>query len=372
MTSIKQRYGNLKLLLHPEKLKSFLEDKITSPIYIRIKPTNKCNHNCEFCSYNPVTGDLAVRDELNRTDEIPREKMLEILDDLKDIGVKAITYSGGGEPLIYPHISEIMQKTLDCGINLSIITNGQELNGKKAELLSHANWVRISSDASDAESFSKIRKVPKDYFYKLASNIENFAKIKNPKCELGINFVVHKNNSNQVYRSVEHFKDLGCNHVKITPMWISNFREYHESISESVLEQTVKAREDFQDENFNVYDTYKGDFSGTSVSERNYNRCYIMQTVPVIAANRKVYFCHDKAYASDGILGSIKDKSFKDLWFSKEAAEIFRKFDPKEKCRHHCANDSKNTLINGLVDREPEYSLILAALDCYGGDVDFV
>ena len=227
MTSIKQRYGDLKLLSHPEKLKSFLENKITSPIYIRIKPTNKCNHNCEFCSYNPVTGDLAVRDELNRTDEIPREKMLEILDDLKDIGVKAITYSGGGEPLIYPHISEIMQKTLDCGINLSIITNGQELNGKKADILSKANWVRISSDAGDAESFSKIRKVPKDYFYELTSNIENFAKIKNSKCELGVNFVVHKNNSDQVYRSVEHFKDLGCNHIKITLIWISNFREYH-------------------------------------------------------------------------------------------------------------------------------------------------
>lgn len=359
MASIKQRYGNLKLLWHPEKLNSFLENKITSPVYIRIKPTNKCNHNCNFCSYDPLQGDLLIRDELNRTDEIPKEKMHETIDNLREMGVKAVTYSGGGEPLIYLHIEETMQRTLDYGINLSIITNGQKLNGKKADILSQANWVRVSSDASDAKSFSEIRRVPEEWFYELTANIRNFAKIKNPECELGINFVVHKNNSSQIYRGAGHFKNLGCNHIKITPMWISNFREYHKPIKESVLEQIAKAKQDFQDKNFNVYDTYEGDFSGVSVSERGYNRCYIMQTTPVIAANCKVYFCHDKAYASSGILGSIKDKSFKDLWFSKEAAEIFKKFNPKESCQHHCANDSKNILVNW-------------ALDCYGRDINFI
>ena len=359
MSSIKKRYGNLKLLWHQEKLNSFLQERIIPPIYIRIKPTNRCNHHCEFCSYDPTTGDLNVRDELNRTDEIPREKMSEILADLKEMSVKAVTYSGGGEPLIYPHIEETMQRTLDYGINLSIITNGQGLSGQKARILSQAHWVRVSSDASDALSFSKIRGVPEDWFPLLTENIGNFAKIKNSECELCINFVVHKNNFDQVYRSIEHFKNLGCNHVKITPMWVSNFREYHEPIKQSVLEQIAKARGDFQDENFNVFDTYQGDFSGASVSERGYNRCYVMQTVPVIAANCNVYFCHYKAYASNGILGSIKERSFKDLWFSEEAAEIFRKFDPSEHCRHNCANDSKNILVN-------------SALDSYGRDVNFI
>lgn len=359
MASIKKRYGNLKILLHPEKIKSFLNEVITSPIYIRIKPTNRCNHRCEFCSYDPATGDLNVRDELNRADEIPREKMFETLSDLRDIGVKAVTYSGGGEPLIYPHIGETMRKTLDYGINLSIITNGQKLNEGRAEILSQANWVRISSDASNAKSLSEIRKIPEEWFYELTENIEHFAKIKNPQCELGINFVVHKKNADQVYASVKHFKNLGCNHIKITPMWISNFKEYHAPLNDSVLEQIARSQKDFQDETFNVYDTYKGDFSGASVSERNYNRCYVMQTTPVIAANCKVYFCHDKAYASDGVLGSIKDQSFKDLWFSKKSAEIFKNFNPQEKCRHHCANDSKNDLINKIID-------------CYGDDVNFI
>ena len=359
MATISKRYGGLKILWHPEKLKSFVENKIAAPIYIRMKPTNRCNHQCAFCSYDPITGDIAIRNETNRTDEIPHEKMMEIISDFKDMGVKAVTLSGGGEPLIYPYVEETMQKILDSGINLSIITNGQCLEGKKAEILSKAHWVRISSDASDAASFSKIRKVPEEWFYKLTENIRNFAKIKNPKCELGINFVVHKDNADQVYRSVKHFKGLGVNHIKITPMWTQNFREYHEPINQQVLKQIEDSRRDFQDSSFNVFDTYAGDFSGASVSKRNYERCWIMQTVPVVAANCKVYFCHDKAYSKGGVLGSIKDKSFKELWFSEDSKKIFESFNPKEKCRHHCANDSKNILIN-------------SAIDCYGDDINFI
>src|SRR3989344_4611608 len=187
MASITKRYGGVKIIWHPEKLKSFADKKITAPVYIRFKPTNRCNHHCAFCSYDPKTGDIGVRDKMkDRADEIPKEKVMEIIDDFKDMGVKAVTFSGGGEPLIYPYIEEAMQKILDAGINLSIITNGQCLEGKKAEILSKAHWVRISSDASDAASFSKIRKVPERWFYKLTENIKQFAQIKNPECELGI------------------------------------------------------------------------------------------------------------------------------------------------------------------------------------------
>jgi MoaA/NifB/PqqE/SkfB family radical SAM enzyme len=357
---ITQRYGGLKIFWHDKKMKSFLEEKITAPLHVRVKPTNRCNHKCAFCSYDPQTGDIGVRNEANRTDELPKEKIHEILEDFREIGVKAITFSGGGEPLIYPHIKTAMEKTLNYGINLAIITNGQKLNGRRADILANANWVRISSDASDANVFSKSRKVPNADFDELTDNIRNFAKIKNPKCELGINYVVHHLNADQVYRSVKHFKDLGVNHIKICPQWVTNFIEYHSPIKDSVIEQIGKAKSELEEiGRFEVYDTYANDFSLSSVPERKYDRCYVMQFNPVIGANSKVYFCHDKAYSTSGILGSIKDQRFKDLWFSEEARQKFLKFNPKESCPHHCTNDSKNIRV-------------MSALDCYGDDVNFV
>ena len=124
-----------------------------------------------------------------------------------------------------------------------------------------------------------------------------------------------------------------------------DFLEYHKPFIESVKEQIENARKDFQDENFTVYDTYENDFNLTGLSERKYSKCFIMQIIPVIGADSVVYFCHDKTYAKNGALVSIKDKSFKELWFSPEAEKIFREFNPGIDCRHHCTYDSRNLSI---------------------------
>ena len=75
-----KKYSNLKIAWHPEKLRSFVEEKVTSPIFIRFKPTNKCNHNCFYCAYDP--GYTGMHSTVDRTDELSREKMLEILENL--------------------------------------------------------------------------------------------------------------------------------------------------------------------------------------------------------------------------------------------------------------------------------------------------
>ncbi|MBQ8693524.1 MAG: radical SAM protein, partial [Synergistaceae bacterium] len=91
-------YSNLKIFAHAEALKSIGDGKRIAPVYIRLKPTNYCNHNCYYCSY--ADSELGLRDAVKKQDQIPREKMLEIIDDMADMGVKAVTFSGGGEPLV--------------------------------------------------------------------------------------------------------------------------------------------------------------------------------------------------------------------------------------------------------------------------------
>ena len=124
-------YSQLKIFYHPEILEHLLKGERCNPVYIRIKPTNKCNHNCNYCHYRNSYLDL---DEYDPNDEIPREKMLETVGCMKELGVKAVTFSGGGEPLLYPYIEETFEAVLDAGIDLSIITNGSLLKGKRAEM----------------------------------------------------------------------------------------------------------------------------------------------------------------------------------------------------------------------------------------------
>jgi MoaA/NifB/PqqE/SkfB family radical SAM enzyme len=346
----KTSYSKFKIVWHEEKLKSLLEEKVTPPIYVRVKPTNNCNHQCFYCSYDPEFG-YVLSERFNRKDRIPKEKMMEILEDFEEMGVRAVTFSGGGEPLIYPYIEDALERTLENGIDLSVITNGQELRGKKLEFLKYAKWIRVSLDSVDPKTFQETRRVPQRRYAELIDNIGNFARIKNDSCELGINFVVNDKNHNQVFRAAKLFKDLGVNHLKITPLYTpKGFFEYHKPLKKETERQIKLAREALAGPHFEVYDTYENDFVLTSRNKRNYPSCPIMQIVPVIGADSCVYTCHDKAYTSQGLLGSLRDQSFKDLWFSSETERIFQSFNPKKNCKHHCTYDSRNILIRNILE----------------------
>lgn len=337
-------YSNLKIFAHAQQLNDIGEGKRIAPIYVRIKPTNYCNHKCYYCSYADSV--LGLRDSVNRQDQISWEKMKEIVADLADMGVKAVTFSGGGEPLVYPYIIETMQRILDAGIDLSIITNGQLLKDERAEVLANAKWVRVSFDSANADTYSKVRQLPLEAFDEVCNNIKNFSKIKQDNCELGINFVVNHENAAQIYDMAKMVRDLGVNHIKYTARVTKDLFEYHEPFKQSVIEQIHRAKTELENERFRIIDKYEGDFDSALVFHRCYDKCYINKIFTVIAADSKVYFCHDKAYVKDGVVGDLSKQSFKDLWFSEESKRMYQEFNPQIECNHHCVYDDRNELLN--------------------------
>lgn len=337
-------YSNLKIFAHAHALNDIGEGKRIAPIYIRIKPTNHCNHRCNYCSY--ADSELGLRDSVNKEDHIPWEIMQQIISDMDEMGVKAVTFSGGGEPLVYPYIVQTMEQILEAGIDLSIITNGQLLKDRRAEILANAKWVRVSFDSANAQTYSRVRQIPNNAFDEVCTNIKKFSEMKRSDCELGINFVVNHENADQVYEMAQMVKTLGVNHIKYAARVTKDLFKYHEPFKEKVIEQIQRAKRELESDNFRVIDKYAGDFDTALVFHRYYDKCYINRIFTVIAADSKVYFCHDKAYVKKGVVGDLKEHSFKELWFSEEVAERYREFNPQKECDHHCVYDDRNELLN--------------------------
>jgi len=340
-------YSSLKVFAHTDKLEAIKRGERTAPVYVRIKPTNACNHRCYYCSY--IDSDLGLRDQVKIRDQIPWPKMQEIINDLGDIGVKAVTFTGGGEPLVYPEISAAMQAVLDKGIDLSIITNGQKLKGQVAEILTAAKWGRVSFDAADAETYSKIRRIPRSSFQEVCDNIKQFAKLKPAGCELGINFVINHENAFQVYEAAKLLRDLGVNHIKYAAMITRDVDNYHRPFKKEAIEQVRRAKADLTCPGFMVINKYEYDFDLSTVCQRSYKKCWTKEFVTDIAANCKVYLCHDKAYVSNGVVGDLRNTSFKELWFSPEVIQRYRDFDAEKECKHHCVYDERNILLNSFL-----------------------
>lgn len=279
-------YSNLKIFAHAQALNDIGDGNRIAPIYIRIKPTNYCNHKCYYCSY--ADSELGLRDSVNRQDQIPWEKMQEIISDISDMGVKAVTFSGGGEPLVYPYIVETMQKILDAGIDLSIITNGQLLNEERARTLASAKWVRISFDSADARTYARVRKLPIEAFDEVCDNIRRFAEIKKKDCELGVNFVINHENAHQVYTMAEMVKKLGANHIKYTARVTKDLFEYHEPFKQDIIEQIHRA-EELNGGGFRVINKYEGDFDSVLLFHRCYEKCYVNRIFTVISSSAFAY-----------------------------------------------------------------------------------
>ena len=353
------KYSDYKIFHFQEKINSFLSQEVTAPIYVRIKPINLCNHGCFFCVYSTgfrvkdggeeehiVSG---MHEDMKEEDVIPTCKMMEILDDLASIGTKAVTFSGGGEPLIHQDIVQIMRRTLDLGLDLSIITNGQNLAKERAEVLANAKWVRVSMDYSNGEQMKRFRNVPVKSFDSVLKNIKAFAAIKHHDCDLGVNYIVHKNNYMNLFDFTAQLKEAGVDNVRFSPMYVENFYEYHAEI-ENKVNAELKLISKLIDAKFTVNTTYNITPGSSHSKVRSYDRCYTMQTVPVIGADLNVYACHNKAYDHTGLIGSIKDTSFKSLWFSSETKALMQSFNPKLKCMHECSSDRKNILVNQVID----------------------
>ena len=388
------KYSNYKIAWFPDKLDSFNTKEVTAPIYVRIKPTNRCNHDCPTCIYMP---NYYSASSMVRAEEMPKEKLFEVVNDLVEMKIKAITWSGGGEPLFHPNIVDAINIARYGNIDQSIISNGQLLNGDKVAELSDFKWVRISFEYWDHDSFAQARGVPGRGFDIVLKNAENFAKQKSKDCVLSAGYIVSRENYKKIYGMASILKDIGFQNIRFSalekiglgdplqdksaygtkgPSRVAakaldhlrereatlkleqpyngngakdNFKEYHRKVESEVLEELNRCRE-LDDDNFKVYDSYDIDFQSQSSQSK---KCYIQQIIPVIAGDSNVYNCHNKAYDKTGLIGSIKNQSFKDLWYSDKTKKVFNSFSPLKSCQKQiCSANSRNIIITEIMNAD--------------------
>lgn len=128
-----------KLLQHTDILYSIQNDKKFKPITIQLAPTEVCDLNCGYCS-------VANRD---KTKKIDFETIKNGIDDFVSLGAKSIEITGGGNPLLYPQINELIKYSSVKGLKIGIITNSLSLDKLNNESLELCDWIRISLSKLD-------------------------------------------------------------------------------------------------------------------------------------------------------------------------------------------------------------------------------
>jgi len=309
-------------------------------------------HSCWYCAYRAK--DLQLGDTMSEADSLPAAKMFEIVDDIIAMDVKAVTFSGGGEPLLYKPLPDIIAALGNADIKIGLLTNGANLQGRYADALcAHATWVRVSMDGWDDVSHSRARTTKLGDFDKIIANIRAFSEFAHA-CTLGVRFIIGRANHRHILDACRVLKDAGVRHVKLSAAVVSNDRtennDYHSPLRCSVNDQIDQARE-LESEGFRIVDHYH---AMDTRFEKPYNRRPAAKLLTIIGADQTVYACQDKAYTSTGRLGSIENISFKEFWYSDENRRRLDTLDPRVSCRHHCVSHAKNVAVSDYlsIDRK--------------------
>lgn len=360
MSEVGGAYSTLKFVHHASRVAELQAGKQIVPTHVQLIISDHCSHACGFCSYrwDGNTSNQLFHIIETKTGEknhnpvrfIPREKCLEIIDDCAEMGVKAIQFTGGGEPTVHADHHEIFRHAIAKGLQVSLVTHGVLLKPDVIETLKDAAWIRVSVDAGNAQSYSAIRRIGEAQYHRALANVKSLCEMRDrtgSKIVVGVGFVVTKENWREVAAAAETAKSLGVDSFRISAVFQPDndayFADFYEDASE-----LCKAAESLSVGRFKVVNSFGNRLADLRQGSPDYHRCVYMEFTTYIAGTLQIFTCCNQSYNERGLIGSIKDVRFKDFWLSEEKQAFFRSFDARAcgKCQFNAQNRAMNYAVD--------------------------
>ena len=92
-------YSPYKMVNHLDRIRMIKNGKIPAPVTAQIDLCNMCQLNCSFCIYRNAGMEVEGL-KFDRTKIIETERMMKLLEEMKEVGVKAVEYSVRGDEII--------------------------------------------------------------------------------------------------------------------------------------------------------------------------------------------------------------------------------------------------------------------------------
>jgi len=358
-------YSALKVIHHQDRLDLLRANSQPTPTQVQLIISDLCNQDCEFCAYR-MSGylsnqlftkgaELAKVGHDNPKRMIPFEKIIEILDDCVSMGVKAIQLTGGGEPTVHPKHIQVFDEVLTRDLDLALVTNGMKLGKGWKERLVEAKWVRFSVDAGTPETYARIRRIGQSAWDRVWKHVRQLAERRDATGSdvvIGVGFVVTKENWREIPQCVERARYEGADNVRISALFQNEGASYFYEIYDEVCERVLTAKS-LAKSWFSVYDNFGDRLEDLRQEKPDYRACRIQHFNTYIGGDLNVYRCCVLAYNERGIIGSIKDQSFKELWESESKRLDFDRFDARGCPR--CMFNQKNRVISYALEKNPQH-----------------
>lgn len=268
-----------KLLLHFGRVADWLKGKNIAPILVEISPSNKCNCSCSYCFY---------RNKHDKT-HIKTETLESTLKDMKEMGVKAVSWTGGGEPTQHPKFDEIVTYAHLEGLKQGLFTNGTK-NLLHPEFF---EWIRVS--VADDKLYGK--HIPKW----------------REKTTVGVCMTITEENTRLIPKIKHDAEHLKAHYFQIRPALMPPGTKQL-NLPQGMIFNMAKS------EKIPVYlSEYKWE---DYKKEKEYKECYGHNFCPFIDSNGDVAACAYHLKEPEYVFGNLYKKSFKEIWENRNPNKI--------------------------------------------------
>lgn len=342
-----------KIHYHTERINQWniansLEDKLkVFPLYVEVSPVGQCNHRCTFCAVDYIG-------YVNRT--LSTSKLTDALANMSFNGVKSVMFAGEGEPMLHPDIEYIVESCNNYGMDVGFTTNGTMMDDYFLSCLHACSFIKVSMNAGDEETYSKIHQVKRSHFEMVWKNISSAIKAKKDNdlnVAIGVQCLLLPDNMHTIKQLARRCWEVGVDYLVLKPYSQSpssittkySTIEYKKNYDEVITEAMQ-----FVSSNFEVIARRKT-MEAWDDPNRGYDTCnatpyfwaYIMST-------GDVYGCSAHLLDDRFNYGNINDDSFDKIWLGenrRKSIELMSNFDIST-CRKNCRMNHVNKYLNDI------------------------
>ncbi len=351
------RMDGQKLMLHIERLQQWLQGKRIAPIYAEVGLSGSCNHRCSFCSfdylkYKPVFLEEAVARRF--------------IDEAAQAGVRAVLYSGEGEPFLHSRAAGIIAYTKQKGIDVAVSTNGVLLSPRILdEVLPSLTWMRVSLNAGTAKTYAMVHGAKKEDFSIVLRNLAMAVKTKIKKgirVALGVQCVLLSKNHKEIMALAKVLRDTGVDYFTVKPFSThpsSLNRQGRWDSGDKVLLRLKQKLQVLETDAFRII------FRTRSIEKLNeskpYPHCLGLPFAVHVTASGEVFACNYFVGNGRYSLGNINRTGFKAILKSAKRQKIVRYAAGTmdiNACRKSCRLDEINRYLWELKSPGPHANFI--------------
>lgn len=296
------------MFYHGDRVQKWLETKRTTPVLVEIDPTSVCNAHCPWCFYRSGAGMKAVY--------LDTDIAIRALGEMAECGVKAINWTGGGEPTLHPAFGKLTERAYAVGLKQGMFTNALLGSGwADAKLF---DWIRVSFTDSYLERVD-------------TEMLRCYA----DRTRLGFCLNLTRNNAILADELCQFAKSVGAAYFQTRPALEQNYED------QDVLDVPVQLKQHETDD-FKVYlSEYK---FRDCAKPRGYQTCYAGAFVPVVDYRGDVRTCNYHLDKPERAVGNLAEHSFSEL-----VARLPYAQPVLPDCQNCCKNHELNLLLNELL-----------------------